>query len=410
MKRLPRSLIALGWVAAAGIPACAISFGGYELDTGDGGSGTAVGTAGVGGSSAQGSGGAGQGGTGASGSAQGGNGGLAQGGNGGLAQGGSGPGPGGAGGAGGSSGGATGGSSGGGGRDGGATGGVGGVGGTGGSAGKGGASGAGGSPADAGDASTDGGARGCPLLPGPQLIEVPLPAGAPGAPGTYCVDQTEVTNKQYADFLATNPTTAGQAAVCSWNADFSPASMTNPENCPNVSLVYDPVGHPNFPVACIDWCDAAAYCKSVGKHLCRSFAGADLPTNKTADATSDEWYTACSVAGANKFSYGNTYQASYCNMDLFGSSSSIQVGTAPACHGPSLPYSYLYDMNGNVAEWQAACSGTAGMADTCAARGGSWLSSNSPDPTRAGDCVAAPASARSRRSSQIGFRCCYDRK
>jgi formylglycine-generating enzyme required for sulfatase activity len=253
----------------------------------------------------------------------------------------------------------------------------------------------------------DGGPLGCPLLPGPQLVELPLPAGTPG---TYCVDQTEVTNKQYADFLATNPSTGSQPSTCAWNTDFTPTAMASPENCPNVSLVYDPIARPNFPVACIDWCDATAYCKSVGKHLCRSFAGGDLPTNKTTDATSDEWYAACSAGGSVKFTYGNTYQGNYCNMDLFGAPSSIQVGTAPACHGASLPYSYLYDMNGNVAEWQSACNGTAGAADTCAARGGSWLSSNSPDPTRAGDCVAAPTSARSRRSSQIGFRCCYDRK
>ncbi len=124
----------------------------------------------------------------------------------------------------------------------------------------------------------------------------------------------------------------------------------------------------------------------------------------------DEWYAACSAGGTVKFTYGNAYHASDCNMDLFGQSRSIGVGTAPACHGPSLPYSYLYDMNGNVAEWQAACTGTAGMADACAARGGSWLSSNSPDPTKAGDCIAAPTSARARRSAQIGFRCCHDRK
>jgi hypothetical protein len=407
MTRLPGSLIAFAWACAAGVSACAISFGDYVLDTGDGGTPTTVGTAGVGGGSSSGTAGGGnagavgtgQGGAGTAGSTNSGTGGNVSGSggsepdSGGSATGGNGPG-----GAGGSA-------SGSGGRDGGPAG----AGGASGSAGRGGA-GAGGFPADGGDAATDAGARGCPLLPGPQLIEVPIPAGAPGAPGTYCIDQTEVTNKQYADFLATSPSTASQPSVCAWNTDFTPASMANADNCPNVSLVYDPVAHPNFPVACIDWCDARAYCESVGKHLCRSFAGADLPAGKTTDVNSDEWYAACSAGGADKFAYGNTYQAAYCNMDLFGSSSSIGVGTAPACHGPSLPYSYVYDMNGNVAEWQAACTGAAGAADTCAARGGSWLSSNSPDPTRAGDCVAAPTSARSRRSSQIGFRCCYDRK
>lgn len=261
------------------------------------------------------------------------------------------------------------------------------------------------------DAGSDGASTtGCPLLPGPQLVEVPIPAGASGAPGTYCVDQTEVTSQQYAAFLATNPSLGSQPALCAWNTDFSPTAMASPENCPNLGNAYDPVARPNYPVSCIDWCDADAYCKSVGKHLCRSFAGTDVTASKTADATSDEWYAACSAGGTQRYAYGNTYQGSFCNMDLFGAPRSVGVGIAASCHGASPPYLYLSDMNGNVAEWQSACSGETGMADTCASRGGSWLSSNSSNPAIAGDCVAAPTSLRSRRSQQIGFRCCYDRK
>jgi formylglycine-generating enzyme required for sulfatase activity len=241
-------------------------------------------------------------------------------------------------------------------------------------------------------------------------MPVPIPAGAVGAPGTYCVDRTEVTNSQYADFLATNPSTASQPSYCSWNTNFAPESQSG--TCSSVDLYYDPINRAAYPVACVDWCDAAAYCKAIGKHLCRSFDGGSVPPSSGASATVDEWYAACSFGGVNKYPYGNTYGSTTCNMDLFGSAGSIVVGSASACdvHSASVDL-HILDMNGNVSEWEDACNGTAGANDNCNMRGGDFLSYDatpSPPPAQTGNCVALPSSPRSRRAAGIGFRCCYD--
>src|SRR5436190_6931316 len=136
---------------------------------------------------------------------------------------------------------------------------------TAGAAGKAGAAGSGGSAAvDAGP--------GCPIA-GAPMTEVAIPMGAPGYPGTYCIDRTEVTAKQYADFLATNPSTVFQPNYCTWNNTFAPQASAGTSNCENLLLAYDPANHPLNPVACVDWCDAYAYCKSVGKRLCGAFGG-----------------------------------------------------------------------------------------------------------------------------------------
>src|SRR5262249_39830790 len=105
-----------------------------------------------------------------------------------------------------------------------------------------------GAPIDAGAVTSD-----CPTgLPGPPLIAVPPPSG-----GRFCIDATEVTNAQYAAFLATNPQTSLQPARCtSWNGTYAGA------------YVGPLTGRDDYPVVGVTWCDAFAYCKWAGKRLC----------------------------------------------------------------------------------------------------------------------------------------------
>jgi formylglycine-generating enzyme required for sulfatase activity len=390
----------VGFIAATA-SACAISFGGYELDTGDAsspaaGAGGSRPSDGAAGSLIAGAGGAeaGSGGTGSDAAGGVAGGGSSTGGSGGTGPGGSGGGSGA--------------------KDGGTTGGAGGAGGAAGSAGKAGSSGTGG----AGGA-VDGGSKGCQGLAGPTMIELP----APGGSGTFCIDHTEVTNRQYADFIATNPDVNAQPAFCkSWNTSFQPESLAGTDNCPNVAAVYDLQNRAQNPIACIDWCDAYAYCKSVGKRLCGAFGGGAVAPGSGSDAQKDEWYAACSAAGTLTYPYGNTFQPQACNTLDFGQTGSVRVGLASTCTGTAPPSDFLYDMSGNVAEWEDACAASVGASDLCYARGGFWNSYNPNPPTgtmTSAACNATPTAlgsvsavslTRSRRSAEIGFRCCFDGK
>jgi hypothetical protein len=270
-----------------------------------------------------------------------------------------------------------------------------------GSSGAGGGAGAGAGGGGAGGAA---GSPGCPLM-GAEMANVPIPTGAPGNPGTYCVDRTEVTAEQYAAWVATNPSTAGQPASCSWNNSFAPQASAGTTNCENLALYYDPGGHPLRPVVCVDWCDAFAYCKSVGKRLCGAFGGGSVAPGALANSKSDEWFDACSADGTKAYPYGATYDGARCVGLDYGSVASIDVGTAVNCVGG---YPALHDMSGNVAEWEDGCSASIGSNDPCPIRGGYFNSSDLPSNSAA--CNAAPTTPRSRLSRQIGFRCCFDGK
>jgi sulfatase modifying factor 1 len=261
--------------------------------------------------------------------------------------------------------------------------------------------GAGGS---SGSSGVDAGPRGCPIA-GAPMTDVPIPMGAPGYPGTYCIDRTEVTNQQYADWLAKNPSTAGQPTYCTWNNSFVPQMSAGISNCENVALVYDPTNHPLNPVACIDWCDAYAYCKSVGKRLCGAFGGGGVAQGEGANSKTDEWVNACSAGGTKAYPYGSTYQGAICNGLDYGQAGSIAVGLAVNCVGG---YGGIFDMSGNVAEWDDACNASTGGSDLCLVRGGYFQSYDSPSNSAA--CAATPSTARSRISRQFGFRCCFDGK
>jgi formylglycine-generating enzyme required for sulfatase activity len=65
----------------------------------------------------------------------------------------------------------------------------------------------------------------------------------------------------------------------------------------------------------------------------------------------------------------------------------------------------IYDLSGNVAEWENSCNATTGASDNCAVRGGSYDSGSQTTLT----CAlsgAQPPQPRSTTAADIGFRCC----
>jgi formylglycine-generating enzyme required for sulfatase activity len=215
---------------------------------------------------------------------------------------------------------------------------------------------------DAGDGGTtpDSGMQ-CPSLPGPAMVALPE---------VYCIDSTEVTRAQYAAWLATNPDPGSQIDVCSWNSDFVP-----PEGCLNI-IECTGSDCDSWPQTCVDWCDAYSYCEGVGKRLCGKIGGGANDPSDFADTVKSQWYNACTSGGKLAFPYGDTYDPSTCNgkefeVDDWGSP--VPVASVPSCQSAEPGYAGVFDLSGNVAEFEDSCEGTSGVDDKCRVRGSGFV-------------------------------------
>jgi formylglycine-generating enzyme required for sulfatase activity len=214
-------------------------------------------------------------------------------------------------------------------------------------------------------------------------------------PGGYCIDRTEVTRGQYEAWLATHPTTAGQDPRCDWNATFTPPAWCAAVACQGA----DCAAHPQ---ACVDWCDAFAYCKAVGKRLCGARSGGSVDFGDGyADANQSQWYNACTSGGVQAFPYGDNYEKGRCNGSDSGLAMTAAAGSLARCQSPAVFYSGVFDLSGNVYEWEDACDGGTGASDNCRLRGGSY------DTYYLGmDCNQDFSLRRDMITQTQGIRCC----
>ncbi|MBI5534458.1 MAG: SUMF1/EgtB/PvdO family nonheme iron enzyme [Deltaproteobacteria bacterium] len=206
--------------------------------------------------------------------------------------------------------------------------------------------------------------------------------------GSYCIDTTEVRQADWAAWLATNPSTGGQVAECTTNTSFAP------DTAGACASAYNPGTTPDRPVVCVDWCDAVAYCSAHGKRLCGNVAGGAMAFASFTDASFDQWHRACSLGGSRAYPYGAGYVAGTCTDSASASSA---VGSKAACEGG---FPGIFDMSGNVSEWEYSCNGT-NVNSRCRLRGGSYA-----DTGAAVACAAAADDKRLTRSPTIGLRCC----
>jgi sulfatase modifying factor 1 len=248
---------------------------------------------------------------------------------------------------------------------------------------------------DAGGGSDDGGSDAsadvgvdapvvtCGGTAGPAMVRV----------AAFCIDSTEVTNHNYADFLASpkGQDVSGLPASCAYKSTLTPSSAW-PANPTKV----------NDPVVYVDWCDAYAYCAYAGKRLCGAIAGGPSTLASLADRNVDAWYAACSGASSSLYPYGPKYVTGKCNDYEGKANGTRSVGSYTGCQGG---YAGVFDMSGNAYEWEDACAASVGPSDSCIIRGGSWLFSGA----QYGACSAYYNDAVVKRSdtyNDTGFRCC----
>jgi len=193
-----------------------------------------------------------------------------------------------------------------------------------------------------------------PSAPASQPVEV-------GSGSQWRIDPTEVSRAQYAAFLQKAPSIVSQRPDCVWNQSYRPPDwpfFEAPERAVQV-----------------DFCDAQAYCASLGRSIC------SVP----------EWYDTCSSGGANEFPYGDAFESGRCSIDP-----RRDVGTNPECAAQTGPFAGVVDMIGGVGEWIDSCekgATTVRAADSCKTRGTSASQ-------------GCEAERLVRRDSVSGIRCC----
>lgn len=208
-------------------------------------------------------------------------------------------------------------------------------------------------------------------------------------PEGFCIDVTEVTRAQYRAWLDTNPSTTGQVDACAGNDDFTPTCDWGRDE--------------DFPVVCVDWCDAKAYCEGVGKRLCGAIGGGPYDVDQFDDAGVSEWFAACSSGGMHEYTWGDELSTTTCrgaDAEDYTTWGLAAAGSFADCRSPIAEYSDVLDLSGHVAEWDDACND-----EGCRIRGGSYQHHAHGLRCAMGTRLYWP---RERTVSAVGIRCCAD--
>ncbi len=270
----------------------------------------------------------------------------------------------------------------------------------GGNAGVGGADGAGDSARTGGSAGSGGG---CSCGPLEECEEGGRCVAKSVAVATgFAIDATEVTRSQYEAWLASKPTMTGQSPRCTSNTTLVPDA-----GCMSSARACQGMGCGGHPQVCVDWCDAWEYCAGAGKRLCGKIGKGPSGYDDYATVSSSQWYAASTSGGLHDYPYGDVYGEQVCNGAdnavtgcASGACTTVVVGSLKGCVSETKGYGGVYDLSGNVWEWEDSCLDT-GSPIACRLRGGSF--SGGGDSLR---CDSACNGSPGYGFDGVGFRCC----
>jgi formylglycine-generating enzyme required for sulfatase activity len=222
--------------------------------------------------------------------------------------------------------------------------------------------------------------RGCPQEAGTTMVRIDVTGG-----GAYCIDVTEVTYGQFSAYL-----NAYQFAHGTFAADLPDLCKSDARDDPD-----PPVVGTNVPVSQVGYCFAWDYCAWVGKRLCGARGGGDVM-----NVSDGEWYYACANGLASTtYPYGTDYDASAC---VTNAGVPAPVGTYPQCRGLTPPFNLIYDMSGNIREYEREPLTN----EFAATVGGDYT-----DPAPEVRCLRPDDNNNTgvyNRNLYVGIRCCAD--
>jgi formylglycine-generating enzyme len=247
---------------------------------------------------------------------------------------------------------------------------------------------------------------GCPKdLPGAPMVEVPAPDGS-----LYCIDSREVKQGEYFEFMSVFLVDPLQNAVKKPDANWpsGPACENNvslmpfqPDDspCSTTPQAFSAKNqYPSYPIACVDWCDAYAYCAWAGKRLCGRIGGGSLAPTEVTDATKAQWYNVCSQGGKTAYAYGDAYRGDLSNA------ATMSTDAATQCRGTSQPFDQVVQIGCNVLEWQDACEKHPAWTGC----GMQFASAGNSSPEVGWRCDRYDEVDIREKDPSVGFRCCRD--
>lgn len=212
------------------------------------------------------------------------------------------------------------------------------------------------------------------------------------------IDTTEVTVRQYSEFLAQPP--PAQDGACAWNGqdEHGASGFVPSEECSRDvpgGVALDGQDNLDRPMTCVDHCDAEAFCAWAGKGLCSDAAQVSAPAGHLT------WLNACSGEDVQRLYGCEGACSSACNGRSGGEGTLRSVASSADCAvlDADTP---VFDLSGNAAEWTRACESD-GLDAACLHRGGSYDGSDS-----ALECSSFVRAPRRTALPTLGFRCCAE--